>query len=337
MYKKFTKILLLIILLSPLSVYALKDRVTVSSTGWNYDYFSTYNWKGTSSKEMTKKDCEKQGGKIDPNTEVAEWVQYRATCSASKNGKSASSGAYGTKKIKAEVTCKQNVVKAMKSKGVKITVKDVKINGSGVYLKQYSKTRPGKDMAKSGNTDNYRYMCSISKSGVSEKALPHETLSANGETAYCLLPGKPFKSGGDTYVLKKSFDISNCKKTTDALECMLAQTFIDAKNAGASDMTTLMALRFAAAKMGHGSSGFWDGKNLFNKANIYGMTQNYIDSNGYTGSTKSPKNGIIYSKGHASELSQAISIYNGVKNGKDMWTPKIELKSSELNRWSTNS
>lgn len=39
MYKKFTKILLLIILLSPLSVYALKDRVTVSSTGWNYDYF----------------------------------------------------------------------------------------------------------------------------------------------------------------------------------------------------------------------------------------------------------------------------------------------------------
>lgn len=331
MYKKFTKILLLIILLSPLSVYALKDRVTVSSTGWNYDYFSTYNWKGTSSKEMTKKDCEKQGGKIDPNTEVAEWVQYRATCSAEKKGKKSSSEAYGTKKIKAEVTCKQNVVKAMKSKGVKITVKDVKINGSGVYLKQYSKTRPGKDMAKSGNTDNYRYMCSVSKSGVSEKALPHETLSANGETAYCLLPGKPFKSGGDTYILKKSFDISNCKKTTDALECMLAQTFIDAKNAGASDMATLMALRFVAAKMGHGSSGFWDGKNLFNKANIYGMTQNYIDSNGYTGSTKSPKNGIIYSKGHASELSQAISIYNGVKNGKDMWTPKIELKSSELN------
>lgn len=87
MYKKFTKILLLIILLSPLSVYALKDRVTVSSTGWNYDYFSTYNWKGTSSKEMTKKDCEKQGGKIDPNTEVAEWVQYRATCSAEKKVK----------------------------------------------------------------------------------------------------------------------------------------------------------------------------------------------------------------------------------------------------------
>lgn len=70
---------------------------------------------------------------------------------------------------------------------------------------------------------------------------------------------------------------------------MLAQTFIDAKNAGASDMTTLMALRFAAAKMGHGSSGFWDGKNLFNKANVYGMTQKYIDSKGYTGSTKSPK------------------------------------------------
>ena len=90
MYKKFTKILLLIILLSPLSVYALKDRVTVSSTGWNYDYFSTYNWAGTSSKEMTKKDCEKKGGKIDPNTEVAEWIQYRATCSASKNGKSRS-------------------------------------------------------------------------------------------------------------------------------------------------------------------------------------------------------------------------------------------------------
>jgi hypothetical protein len=225
MYKKFTKILLLIILLSPLSVYALKDRVTVSSTGWNYDYFSTYNWKGTSSKEMTKKDCEKQGGKIDPNTEVAEWVQYRATCSAEKKGKKSSSEAYGTKKIKAEVTCKQNVVKAMKSKGVKITVKDVKINGSGVYLKQYSKTRPGKDMAKSGNTDNYRYMCSVSKSGVSEKALPHETLSANGETAYCLLPGKPFKSGGDTYILKKSFDISNCKKTTDEFQLELDQLY----------------------------------------------------------------------------------------------------------------
>lgn len=41
-------------------------------------------------------------------------------------------------------------------------------------------------------------------------------------------------------------------------------------------MTTLMALRFAAAKMGHGSSGFWDGKNLFNKANVYGMTQNIL-------------------------------------------------------------
>ena len=51
MYKKFTKILLLIILLSPLSVYALKDRVTVSSTGWNYDYFSTYNWKGTNERK----------------------------------------------------------------------------------------------------------------------------------------------------------------------------------------------------------------------------------------------------------------------------------------------
>lgn len=36
---------------------------------------------------MTKKDCEKQGGKIDPNTEVAEWVQYRATCSAEKKVK----------------------------------------------------------------------------------------------------------------------------------------------------------------------------------------------------------------------------------------------------------
>lgn len=91
----------------------------------------------------------------------------------------------------------------MKSKGVKITVKDVKINGSGVYLKQYSKTRPGKDMAKV-ETLIIIDICVLFQKWSKWKALPHETLSANGETAYCLLPGKPFKSGGDTYILKKS-------------------------------------------------------------------------------------------------------------------------------------
>lgn len=363
MSKKF-KLLLFLIVLFPLNTYALNKEYSIKENGNDNYLYSTYQWfQGAETQEyMSASDCIAKKGEVDYNKKQTQWVKYFSSCefnvgtgTCSKDlcsrasGKNTGTGAAATK-INAEKACLANMsskitccVGPNQSKTFLKSEYEKNVKYETTHQFKWSATNPDPDEGTYNSTGTYRYLCTYTSSQQGslkdgkKNLIQRKYVTDDGNEAYCLEPGREFKNGGDTYVLADTKTL-DCKNSKDSENCELAAAFVMAKENNASYLATLTALRLIMASYGKGNS-FWDGTNLYNRANIYYITSQYIQSNNYSGATSNPKRGVIYADNTSiNDLQLAINIFKKVHiTGVDVWTPQVKYTYSSYNTYTKTS
>ena len=186
-----------------------------------------------------------------------------------------------------------------------------------------------------------RYYCTWSSttSGTTQtskkKLVQNQYQTSGGAAAYCVNPGRIFKT--QDYKLAAEYDVSKkaCTKSNSDKSCALAAAvMLGSQNYNGDYLTILTALRFISAHYGD-NEGWWDSASSkkYSNANIYKHTVDEI-ANGYAGGTTKTKVGVIYADSTSSTaLANAILIYKKVISGYNMWSPSVTHKHSSYNTY----
>lgn len=186
-----------------------------------------------------------------------------------------------------------------------------------------------------------RYYCTWSSttSGTTQtskkKLIQNQYQTSGGAAAYCVNPGRIFKT--QDYKLAAEYDVSKkaCTKSNSDKSCALAAAvMLGSQNYNGDYLTILTALRFISAHYGD-NEGWWDSASSkkYSNANIYKHTVDEI-ANGYAGGTTKTKVGVIYADSTSSTaLANAILIYKKVISGYNMWSPSVTHKHSSYNTY----
>lgn len=361
--KKIGLILLLCICIFPLKLKAvLPDTYEISQDGKVNALYSYAHWIKESTKKeyLTKSECESKGGKVD-TSDWQKWYGYfSVTCGidASKTGYASCQKKYsisgkGSSGNKAKTNCLNNAIERRATascynySGIEfptyITPSNIGygkvIDGQAQYgnteYGMWAKSDPdgvGKGLYENNrNEKSIRYACitTNSKGESGSKSLAQaKYITDSGADAYCVMPGTSFKP--QTYKKVDEFDLTGCKSSNDNYYCGLAATVKEAEiNYNADYLTTLTALRLWTADQRQGGQGWWDPENDTKFVNnLYLTTADYINNNGYSGSSSNPGvDEVLYGDSNsATKLQNAISIYKKVKEGKEIsiFEPYVE-------------